>query len=145
MRSIIGFGALAAIAYYLFGDKLQQTANTVGQTALAAGNIGPNVKQNMLNVSMRDNSSQLTYDQWNYYFNQVRGVFARAFENTGLPNRDVLMTIDEWFRFANVDQATGLGLAGIGGFNMVTPGTWGGNWRKTIPNSGETLNIRRVN
>lgn len=52
-----------------------------------------------------------TWDQWNYFFQRVRGVSAGNFETTGLNSRDYRMSIDEfWSTFEQIQAA---GLAGL--------------------------------
>jgi len=73
--------------------------------------------QAMVNLAKNDynyqhNNGLMNFDQWNYYYQQVRGVAGPAFEdiNSG-HDRSYLMSINEWY--ANVQNAPG-GLAGLG-------------------------------
>lgn len=140
MKALLGIVAAYIGVSYFFPNLLSgaiSMPNSVANNPQASGNTSPlDIKTLMLQKAQANPLATLTYDQWNYYFHQIRGVYARAFENTGLPSRDVFMTIDEFLQYANVNLSTGL--SGISYTAVRT------SYPKQLTNTGERLNIERV-
>jgi hypothetical protein len=110
------------------------TTTTTSPQAAAQSAATTTVLQQMINLASKNNQyvnqgGLLTYDQWSYFYTQVRGVGAPVRNDLASPpDINKLMTLQEWY--ALVSNAAG-GLQGIamGNFNTNYIRSGGGaNW-----------------
>lgn len=57
------------------------------------------VRQQVAAAAQKDGLTMLTWDQWNFYYAQIRGASAGGWDeaNTGGRPREYRMTLDEWY------------------------------------------------
>lgn len=149
MKTVIGsIAALIGLNYFfpnLFSSIMGigssiSTSNSNLPTSITGPTSSVNLRQALLQKSGLLPSGRLNFDQWNYYFQQVRGVYAQP---QGLVSGDLLLTVDEWMQLAQVSEATGL-QSGMSGIGMGVPSNIALAVR-VIPNSGERITKQRVN
>lgn len=119
---MLGVGGL--FLWNKFGPSTSSIIDTVASPTVPTTPSSVNLRSQMLAIHEQvGDPDLLNYDGWNYYYNQVRGVYGPDWElateglgeNDPRHNRKFRMSIDDFFAMTNP-----LGLAGLGAYVTAT-------------------------
>lgn len=121
MSDIIKYAALGVVGFVAYEYFLKPAMYPAIPTPLAS-NVAPANGSNITTVNIGilqklfnkvgGNVQTFTYDQWNYYYNQITGTYAKSWENTVLNTngqpREKTMTAQDFLTVNAIDAMSGL-------------------------------------